>query len=333
MRLKITYFNSLFLLTIIGSLFLDMNIIFSKKVGLLLNNKKHSNQNKTEFSIKENKLTNFRNDKIKNNFNKEDLQKESTSFRNFPIVDSLNKETGNHTIVSFYDNEYEIFNRITKQYTYYNISSPFDEYQIVKNIECNMNNCMYPNVCLNNNMCGCDNHFANTKSQNNNKIKFCDYFRKSPIITSVLELIIPGAGFLYSGCIKYGLLKLFFGFLVMILLVIEICKVFRDKNDNLDESTLNASLEGEFNPSFKQSLKDTRIKEKNVINAIHKKIKFKRDSENNSFKQNLNQYLLIISSLTLLIWLFIDYVMIGMRIKKDGNGVGFTIYANYGNSN
>jgi len=68
------------------------------------------------------------------------------------------------------------------------------------------------------------------------------------------------------------------------------------------------------------------------MKALHKKITLDKDVDNNSFKQNLNLYLLIISSLALLIWLFIDFVLIGLRIAKDWSGIGFTIYSNYGNS-
>jgi len=53
------------------------------------------------------------------------------------------------------------------------------------------------------------------------------------------------------------------------------------------------------------------------MKALHKKITLDKDVDNNSFKQNLNLYLLIISSLALLIWLFIDFVLIGLRIAKD----------------
>jgi hypothetical protein len=46
------------------------------------------------------------------------------------------------------------------------------------------------------------------------------------------------------------------------------------------------------------------------MKALHKKLTLDKDVDNNSFRQNLNLYLLIISSLALLIWLFIDFVLI-----------------------
>ncbi len=192
---------------------------------------------------------------------------------------------------------------------------------------------MYPNICLSNYMCGCDNHFANTKSQINNQIKYCTYLRKSPIITSILEIIMPGSGFIYSGSMKYGIFKFSYGLFVFILLSLQVCKVFRDKKDDLENNNSNKNLQEYYNIPYKHSIITySKIKENNLMINLHDKITEDKDSENNSFNQNFNLYLLIICYVVLLIWLFIDFVLIGMRINKDGNGVGFTIYANYGNS-
>lgn len=340
MRFTNIHFNSLFLLSIIGSFFFECNVVSTKKIGLLLNNKKLMNREK-------NKLENIKGESIeKNLYNKrEQLKKsddenlhnrkslkESNQLLEIPLNLHSNGVTGNFTIVSFLDNEYEVYNRITKQFTYYNVSSPFDEFQIAKNIKCNLDNCKYPNVCLNDNMCGCDNHFANIKTTNNNRIKNCDYLRKSPIITSILELIVPGAGFFYSGSLKYAVLKFLFGVIVITLLFLQVCGTFKNSENNIENIVVKENQEKDEMITNKQLYTETIIEEDNAMKALKNKITFDKNTQNNTFNKNFNLNLLIISSVTLLIWLFIDFVMIGMRINKDGNGVGFTIYANYGNS-
>jgi hypothetical protein len=145
----------------------------------------------TSIKISENKIDQLfndhshKNEDILINYLKKPFQKDLILFinlneNNFPYI--INE---NFTFVSFNDYEFEVLNRITKQNTHYNISSPFDEFQIAKNIKSNIDNCIYPDVCLNDDMFGCDNHNTNIL-YSKIKIKHREYIRKSPISTFIL---------------------------------------------------------------------------------------------------------------------------------------------------
>lgn len=83
---------------------------------------------------------------------------------------------------------------------------------VVKNIECDDNNCSLNNgVCIDFNTCSCKkgyvHNYDNNKkfnetiqNSNDSNIRFCEYKMKSTITAFILELIIPlGIGHFYSG--------------------------------------------------------------------------------------------------------------------------------------
>lgn len=214
-------------------------------------------------------------------------------------------------LTSFNHNEYEIYNSKTGSFNYYNISTPYDKHQIAKNIICTNQTCNYPNVCLSESICGCDNHFANfpnyqSLTLSNINVKLCSYRRKSPVIASLLEIFIPGAGLLYSGNIFYGIVKLLIGLTFFILVIIKVHYIYVKKQESKNEEKLNTSENEAFN-------------------------KQKKERKSDGPKSNLLFNVIVYLAIFLIAWLYIDFILIGMRITGDGNGVGYTIYQNYGN--
>jgi len=312
-----------------SDLFLKKKKINTKKLSYseISQKMKINNLNSPHDKIDINTPFSKKSDDSNKNFINKPVEKDITLFVNIPKTTPINRFVGNFTIVSLFDSEYEIFNRVTKQFNYFNLSSPFDEFQIVEEIECTNDNCAFPNLCLNDNICACDNHFAN---YNYSDTRYCSYPRKSPVVVSILEIMTPGAGFLYAGTIKYGIFKFIFGIILFILLILNVLKK-KNELEYLEENNFIPKNDITMETSS-ENRSNSNKKDTNSMFEIHKKITYDRNIDKTNAQKSLLFYFMIIIGLAMLIWLFIDFVLIGMRVKTDGNGVGFTIYSNFGNS-
>jgi len=187
---------------------------------------------------------------------------------------------------------------------------------------------------------------------------YCSYKRKSPVMVSIFEFIFPGAGLFYIGNYKYALIKFNIGFIFLILAIIRIYRIFNinikkskeliekkgifwnykdktkkenfffDKNhiDKYKDSSIisvNVNLNNrKVNNNNYNNLEDTiLIHNSNIDNdkiSTFKQNKIKNKSQNFS---NLD-YALLIIGIILLIWLIVDFILIGLRSLPDENGVG-----------
>jgi hypothetical protein len=84
---------------------------------------------------------------------------------------------------------------------------------------CDANNCKNPNgKCLSTSICLCNKGYAQLAATTDSKSSSCAYEQKSQTIAFILELIFFfGVGHFYVGQILYGLIKLLYIVLVLIL--------------------------------------------------------------------------------------------------------------------
>lgn len=154
---------------------------------------------------------------------------------------------------------FSIRNLNTNSTEQYEVDHPFDEYQFALNISegCITNNCGYPNVCLNQTTCACDNFYAyffpeknnfknnrknefeNLNNFNNNNLYnkinkiYCTYERKNQVRLSLFEVFLPGIGFFFAGFYAYGTIKLLVWALLYLIIVLKLGRCL--KKDRLPE--------------------------------------------------------------------------------------------------
>jgi len=345
------------------------NLILSKIKTNLLNTQNTQNTQNTNTLIKNNVNKNNVN---KNNENNNDIQNKNNVNNNDTIFPYT---YGNFTIINFNvtNKYYEIKNNLLRRYIYFNIAKPIDNFQYAKNISCTSNNCKYPNICLNKNICLCNDVYANFfyNNNNNNDLIYCSYNRISPVLISFLEFIFPGLGMIIIGNYAYGIIKFLIGIIFLVLVIIRIINYFKDKNEDNDNymENLNLNLNKEQEDIRKIFINKSKDEKDNNIDYINNdnnditKSLIKNDSfndntfiNNNTSNNNNNSYLnlnksrnskkkdnslstsfssldlaIIRIGIIILIWLMIDFSLIGMRMFVDKNGVGFINYPNYGN--
>ncbi len=197
---------------------------------------------------------------------------------------------GNFTIKVFNKTIYSVTNLDTNSFKYYDINQPHDKHQFVLNLTegCNLNNCGYPNICLSETVCACDNFYANYNKDemiNITNKKYCIYERKNQVVLSILEVILPGVGFIYIRYYTYGILKFIISSFFIFIGVLKLVRFF--EKDKLPNYILHSDL-----------------------------VEYSKD---------MHFYFTIAASVILIIWMIIDLVLIGFKIIKDPNGVNFQI--------
>lgn len=237
----------------------------------LYNNASDIPKDKTSYSIPS--LINLRTNSFLRN-KKQNLFQNTTLF-----------STNNFTIVNIYT-FYNVTDLISKETNLYNIVKPFDKYQFAFNITCSPSNCEYPNLCLNNQTCACNNYKANFFPEGintTNNIKYCSYNRKSQITLSLLEVFLPGIGFILLGSLAYGIMKLMTHIGLYFIIFLKLGRIFQeDTHDG-------------------------------------------KNPEHVEYKRDLLYYLMLASYAVIIVWMFTDLFLIGLRIRKDSNGVEFNI--------
>ena len=206
--------------------------------------------------------------------------KKITLFQNTTLF-----STNNFTIVNIYT-IYNVTDLITNKGFIYNIIKPFDKFQFAFNITCSTSNCEYPNLCLNDQICACNNYKANFFPEGmniTNNIKYCSYDRKSQITLSLLEVFLPGFGFILLGSLAYGILKLITHMGLYFIIFLKLGRILQeDSHDG-------------------------------------------KNPEHAEYKRDLLYYLMLASYAVIIVWMFTDLFLIGLRIRKDSNGVEFNI--------
>lgn len=171
----------------------------------------------------------------------------------------------------------------------FDLDKPYDKYQIATEISCSNTNCKFPNVCLNQNTCGCANSKANFFIKDFSSPAtyevFCNYERKDPRIVSLLEIFFPGVGFMTLGHTAYGIFKLL-AFLALYTLIF---------------LKLSRGLEKDKLPQYTE----------------HK--------EYVEYKKDFHFYLTFAAYGICVIWIAIDLILIGLGVTKDSNGVHLII--------
>lgn len=81
-----------------------------------------------------------------------------------------------------------------------------NSFNYVRNIKCTYQSCPSPNYCIDETICKCGEKRANVKSDNDSI--YCQYHTKLQIIAIGLELLLPGAGYIYIMRYISGLIKL-----------------------------------------------------------------------------------------------------------------------------
>jgi len=201
------------------------------------------------------------------------------------------------------------------------------------------------------------------------EITYCSYARNSPVLVSLFEFIFPGVGQIFLGNYTYGILKLILGVVFIVLIIIKIVQYFEIKNskehiskrryflnnNNSIENNNNVSylkndpfnepsiisVNNNYNHSLENSLITVNANNKNASYAINtpKNINNSINSNKSRFYRKKNketifsklEIAIIVIGVVLLLWLLIDFSLIGLRFFNDKNGVGLINYPNYKN--
>ncbi len=216
----------------------------------------------------------------------------------------------NFRILKLNNFEFSVKNLNTNKTQLFDIKKPYDENEIAFNINqgCNIKNCEFPNVCLNQSTCLCDSSYANilpTKIKNKNLNnennenkevtekqniisinKYCSYKRADPKFISLAEIFLPGIGYFLLGYHLYGMFKFVSSCILLSLVILKLGRFL--SKDKLPEDVKNFEF-----------------------------VEYEKD---------FYFYVMMAAYAVIVIWMMIDLFLIENGKVKDPNGINFVIF-------